>query len=81
MSVKYTRAWTIAARKGVHDGPLTRDHIDRNIAKSVDNDVLANMTSKQIAALICAANKSYHNGLAVANQLRPGIPGWCRCKP
>lgn len=66
MPIKYDRAWAMAAAKGVHTGPTTMAHILANITSSVPAEVLDTMSSKQIAALICAADKSYKDGLARA---------------
>lgn len=44
--------------------PMTRRHIWENITKSTPADVLESMSSKQLAALISAANISFHDGKA-----------------
>jgi len=58
-ALKYKRAFALA---GIPEMPMTRAHILRNIEASTPAAVLAGMSSKHLAAVICAANASYHDG-------------------
>lgn len=56
---KLAKAFILA---GIPQGPATRAHILRNIEAAAPADVLARMTSAQLAALIGSSNHSYHEG-------------------
>jgi hypothetical protein len=63
-SIKTNRAFTLAGKSGIFLGPETRKHIWSNITSFVASEILDTMTSKQLAAMIVAASKSYHAGRA-----------------
>nr|WP_308006618.1 hypothetical protein [Xanthomonas albilineans] len=58
---KQSAAFTAA---GIHNMPRTRAHIWANVVASTPDHILASMISRQIAAVIAAAHKSYHDGRA-----------------
>ena len=60
---KIDKAFALAGIKAM---PTVRQHIWRNVTSSIPADVLESMTSKQIAGVIAAANKSFHDGKASA---------------
>lgn len=60
--LKIARAFSAA---GIPNMPMTRAHILRNVQDNNPADVLASLSSKQLASLIRAANTSYHDGRAI----------------
>lgn len=59
---KLTRAFSIA---GIPNMPEVRKHITRNI-NATSSEVMAKMTSKQIAEVIKASNFAWHDGKSCA---------------
>ena len=62
-NTKLNRAFKIA---NISNMPTVRAHIIKNIEASTDADILKTMTSKQLAMVMAAANKSWHDGKAHA---------------
>lgn len=62
--IKYERAFALAYQQGIHSGTETRKHIWQNVTDQVPADVLTSLSSKQLAAMIVLASKSYHAGRA-----------------
>ncbi|CBA14782.1 hypothetical protein [Xanthomonas albilineans] len=64
MTISTRKQSAAFAAAGVHNMPRTRSHIWTNVVASVPEAVLSSMTSRQLAAVIAAAHKSYHDGRA-----------------
>ena len=71
--LKINRAFAIAKNHGVWGGPETRKHILRQVTESISGEVLASLSSVQLAALIVAVRYSYHEGLEEARKMN-GVP-------